>query len=228
MRDTGGTVIDDTSAGRPGNALGPIQAESGDIGDRGATTDINRIRRLAKSVNRTLNRSVLPNTGARADLDEVVEALLSLQDQMIEWATLLHLLHNLLDALAPFHASLMSSPRRCLSETERQALQETWRPCQERMDRLADFAESIEHIGVPFYQTETELRGEEWIVETASLRLLLEDTLKDDNPSPADLRELVESLAVTIHRHLALLDRQLITVAGRVQRLSVSLLGPGP
>ena len=65
-------------------------------------------------------------------------------------------------------------------------------------------------------------------VETAALGLQLEDTLEGDKLSPANLHELAESLAATIHRHLALLDRQLITVTGRVQRLSVSLLGPGP
>jgi hypothetical protein len=225
MRDTREIVAGDTYAERSDNALGTIQAGPGHVGD---TIDIDRVKRLARSLNRTLNRSVLPNTGARADLDEVVGVLLSLQDQLMEWETLLHLLHNLLDALAPFRASLVWSPRRHLSEIEHRALQETWRPCQERLDRLADFAESIQYIGEPLQQTDSELRGEEWMVETAALGLQLEDTLEGDKLSPAGLHELAESLAATIHRHLALLDRQLITVTGRVQRLSVSLLGPGP
>jgi hypothetical protein len=228
MRDSGKTTVGDTNSGRPGNAVGIIQAEPADRGDVGASIDIDRIKRLAKTVNRTLNRSVLPNTGARADLDEVVEALLSFQDQIMELATLLHLLHNLLDALAPFRASLVPSPQRCLSETEHKALQETWRPCQERLDRLADFAERIQYIGEPFQQTGSEMHGAEWAVETVALGLLLEDTLNDNNLSPADLHELTESLAAAIHRHLALLDRRLITITGRVQHLSVSMLGPVP
>ena len=222
MSDTGETAAGDAYAMRPGNALGTIQAGRGDM------TDINPIERLAERVNGILKRSLPPDTGARANLDEVVAAILSLQDQMSEWETLLHLLHDLLAALAPFRAGLISPPAGCLSATERQALLQNWRPCQERMDLLADFAESIEHIGVPFQQTGSELHGEKWVVETVALRLLLEDTLKDDDLSPRSLHELAESLAAAGHRHLALVDRRLMGVTGRVQRLLVSLLGPGP
>jgi len=186
---------------------------------------IERIEWLAERVRETLQHSLPTDKQARAELREVIAELFSLQAQMAEWKELHHLLHQVVVAFAPFHARLIPFGEDGFSTAERQALLQNWRPCQDGIDMLVDFAEEIEHIGRPFRREGRELHGERWAVETVALRLLLEDALKEDNPSPESLLELAAEFNSACHRHLALADGKLRAVADKLQRLSTHLLG---
>ncbi len=173
-----------------------------------------------------LLRQALPAGGqAQADLQEVTAALAALHVQLAEWVELHHLIHDLLTALAPFRALLVSVDGSVLGATERQALLQGWRPCQRCVDGVADFAEEIEGIGRPLRRNGRGLEGERWVVDLAALQALIEDALKEEGLDPGNLLELVEELDGACHRHLAVADRGLRMAAGGVRRLTASLLG---
>lgn len=202
-----------------GDVSGAVHTGRGDI------IHVEKIELMAERVRDTLQRALPTDEQARIELREVVSELTALQAQMAEWKELHHLLHELLAAFSPFHARLVLFGENGLNAPECQALLQNWRPCQDRVDMLVDFAEGVEHIGHPFERAGRELRGERWAVEIVALQLLFEDTLKEDNPSPASLLELAEEFNSACHRHLALADRKLRIVVDKLQRLSTRLLG---
>ncbi len=202
-----------------GDVSGAVHVGRGDI------IHIDRIELMAEKVRETLRRSLPTDQEARAELREVITELTSLQAQLAEWKELHHLLHEVLTAFAPFHARLIPLGENGFSAAERQALLRNWRPCQDGVDMLMDFAEGVEHIGRPFRREGRELRGERWVVEIVALRLLLEDALKEDNLSPESLLELAAEFNSACHRHLALADRKLRAAVDKLQRLSTHLLG---
>ncbi len=193
--------------------IGPVHTSSGDIVIR------------AERARQVLQRALPADKEARAELRAVVTELSALQMEMAEWRELHLLLHNVLVAFAPFCAGLVPFDASGFTATERQALLQNWRPCQDGIDMLADFACGIKHIGKPFERIGRELRGERWIVEIVALQLLLEDTLKEDFPNPASLLELADEFSSACHRHLALADRKLGAVVDKLQQLSTCLLG---
>lgn len=204
---------------RVGDVAGTVHTGRGNI------IHIEKFEWMAERARETLQNSLPENQDARSELREVIDELTSLQAQMWEWKELHHLLHELLAAFAPFHAQLTLMEGDGLDASEDQILLQSWRPCQDRVDMLVDFAAAIEHIGRPFQQNGRKLRGERWVVEIVALQLALEDALKESQPSPSSLLELTETFNSSCQRHLALADRKLRTVVGKLQRLSTCLLG---
>jgi hypothetical protein len=199
-----------------------INAETPTV--RGGAVSIDRVERRARKVSEVLQQA-LADEQAQAGLREVAAMLTSLQAQLAEWLELHRLVHEVLIALAPFRALLASSGEGGLGAAERQALLQSWRPCQRRVDGLADFAEEIKCIGRRFQRDGRELDGEQWVVDIVALQVLLEDALKEDDPSPGSLFELAEELDGACHRHMTLADHNLKTIADGMQRLSTSLWG---
>ncbi len=209
---------------------GDYETQVGDVSGavhtgRGDIIHVEKIEWVVERVRDTLQRSLPTDERSRAELRQVVEELISLQAQMAEWKELHHLLHEVLAVFAPFHARLIPSGGDGFSAAECQALLQNWRPCQDGLDMLADFAEEIEHIGAPFRREGRQLRGERWVVEIIALQLLFEDALKEDNPNPGSLLELAEEFNSACQRHLALADRKLRSAVDKLQRLSTRLLG---
>jgi hypothetical protein len=186
---------------------------------------IEKIEMMADRVRQTLQRALPADQRARAELRAVIAEMTALQAQTAEWKELHHLLHETLAAFSPFHARLVPFSAGGFSTAERQALLQNWRPCQDGIDMVADFACGIEHIGKPFERAGRELRGERWAVEIVALQLLLEDALKEESPSPQSLLELAEEFDSACHRHMALADRKLRAVVDKLQQLSTCLLG---
>jgi len=172
-----------------------------------------------------LQQSLPDDEQGRAELRQVVSILTALQAHMVEWEECHHLLHEVLSAFSPFHAHLASLREDGLSTAGRQVLLQNWRPCQERLDVLVDFTERIVHIGSPLQRENRGLRGEPWAIEIVALQRLLEDTLKENDPSPENLLELADAFNSACHRHLALADRNLRTAMDKSHRLIARLLG---
>lgn len=208
--------MDDTEATPTG---GDFEVRMGDV------IHVEEIEWMAERIGETLQHSLPTDEQARAELREVIAELTALQAQMAGWKELHHLLHEVLVAFSLFHTRVIPFGEGGFSAGESQALLQNWRPCQDRVDMLADFAEEIEHIGRPFRREGRELRGERWVVEIVALQLLLENALKEDHPSPESLLELAEEFNSACHRHLALADRKLRVVVDKLQRLSTRLLG---
>jgi hypothetical protein len=191
----------------------------------GRTVAFDQVEQKAKAVGELLRRALPSDGQEQADLREVIATLAALHVQLIEWVELHRLIHDLLAALAPFHALLTSVGASALGVAERQALLQSWRPCQRCADELADFAEEIEYIGRPFRQNGHELEGGQWVVGVVAFQTLVEGALKEEDLDPGSLLELVEELDSACHRHLAVADRGLRTAVGEVQRLTTNLLG---
>jgi len=205
-----------------GEVSGAVHTGGGDI------MHIDKIEWMAERVHDSLQHSLPTDEQVRTELREVIAELTALQAQTVEWTELHHLLHKVLTAFSLFRAWLVLFGEDGSSAAGLQALLQNWRPCQDRIDALVDFAEEIGHIGSPFRREGRELRGERWVVDIIALQLLFEDMLKEGNPSPEGLLELAEEFNNACHRHLALADRKLRTVVNKLQRLSISLLGGMP
>ena len=219
MSDAEGAPASSGHETQVGDVSGLVHTGSGDI------IHIEKVEWMAERVGQALQHSLPTDEKTQAELREVITEITALQAQMSEWKELHHLLHELLVAFAPFHARLTPPGDDGFGATVRQALLQNWRVCQDELDILMDFAEDIEHIGRPFRREGRELRGERWVVEIVALQLLLEDALKEDRPSPESLLELTGEFNSACHRHLALVDRKLRVVVGKLQRLSTRLLG---
>ena len=162
---------------------------------------------------------------ARAELREISSELAALQAQMAEWSELNHLLHEVSVAFSLFYTWISPSGAGCFDAGDYQALLGNWRPCQERLDVLADFAEGIEHIGEPFGRKGRELHGARWAAEIVALQFLFEDALKENSLSPEGLIELAEEFNRVCRRCLTMADCGLRTGMDRLQRLSTRLQG---
>jgi hypothetical protein len=187
-----------------------------------------KVEWMAGRAREALQQLLPDDKQVRAELRQVVSTLTSLQAHMVEWKECHHLLHEVLSAFSPFHAHLTSLREDGLSTAGRQVLLQNWRLCQERLDVLVDFTEGIVHIGNPLQRENRGLRGEPWAIEIVALQQLLEDTLKEDIPSPENLLDLADAFNSACHRHLALADRNLRTVMDKSQRLIACLLGDIP
>jgi len=219
MNDSEKAPANDEHEAQVGDVPGAMHTGRGDV------THLEEMERLAERAHDALQHSLPTDEQVRAELRAVIAELTALQAQVVEWKEYHHLLHEVLTAFSLFHARLISFEEDGFSAAERQALLQNWRPCQGRLDMLVDFAEEIDHIGSPFQREGRQLRGERWVVEIVALQLLLEDVLKEDNPSPESLLELGEAFNSACYRHLALTDRELRTVVDKLQQLSTHLLG---
>jgi hypothetical protein len=191
--------------------------------DKGVAID--QIEEKAKKVGQILRQTLSNDKQAQADLEEVAVASAALYIQLAEWAELHRLIHDLLVALAPFRALLALTKGGAPDSPVRQALFQNWRPCQQCVDRLADFAEEIKEIGHQLQRNGGELNGERWVVDIIASQILVEDALKEDNFEPGNLSELVEELDNACHCHLTMIDRKLKAVTAEAQSLSTSLFG---
>ncbi len=193
--------------------------------ERNAGVPVERIEWMAERVRCLVRRSLPADEQVQAELRAVIVELAARQAQVAEWVACHHRLHEVLLAFSPFHARLASIGQGGLDAAELQALLQNWRLCQDTIDRLVDFAEGVDHIGSPFRREGRELRGERWAVDVVAMQLLFEDVLKEERPSPGDLRELAGEFSSLCHRHLALADRELRAAMDELQRLSACLVG---
>ncbi len=202
-----------------GRVTGPVHAGRGDV------IHIERVEWMADRARQTIRGALPEDRTARDELQEVIETIITLQAEMAEWKELHHLLHEVLTAFGPFYAQVTTLEANGLDVSTSQTLLRSWRPCQDEIGLLVDFAADVEHIGQPFRRDDQVLRGERWAVEMVALQRLLEDTLKEERPSPGSVVELAEEFNGVCQRYLGLADRRLRGVVGKLQRVSTRLLG---
>lgn len=184
-----------------------------------------KIERMAEKMGEALRSSLSDDEQVRSDLREVVSELGALQARVAEWSALHHLLHEIWVTFSLFRVRLVPPGEQGFGASERQALLQSWKLCQIKLDALADFAGEIGHIGAPLRREGRALGGESWAVEIMALQLLFEDALKESDLDPASLLELAQEFDSACHRHLAMADRRLRATVDKLQRLSTRLLG---
>lgn len=201
-----------------------IQDRSGYFEDMRPTPQpFERLERMARKIGRAVRRLAANDRDMQADLTEVTAKLTGLIGEAQQWRTLHHLLYAVQVSADLFRGDLQPEGE-AFNSVERQALLQNWRTCQERLDALADFAERASALGSPFQQNRFELRGERWAVEPIALRLLVEDALKEEQPNPRSLQEIMADFVDTCFRHMETADRGLQESLSQLQRLLVGLL----
>jgi hypothetical protein len=205
-----------------GGAPGAVPVGHSDV------TPVEKIEWMAERVSGAVGRALPTDERLRNELREVIAGFTALQSEVAEWAELHHLLHEVLTAFSLFQACLVDLRGSGLGALDLQVLLQNWRLCQGRIDVLVDFAEEIEHIGPPFRREADGLRGERWVVDVVALQMLFEDVLKEGNIDLDGTLELAEEFNGRCLHHLALADRRLRVVLGRLQRVSTCLLGGMP
>ena len=221
MENTDLAPADDGQGNPPGEISRRTSADWGDA------DQIERIELLARPVCQAIRGFLQRDENKRIELRALVEEIELLQAGLEEWSGLHRRFHELMVTFAPFYAWITAAclGRESLRAAERQALLQNWRPCQHGIDTLADFARRISQIGRPFRQQGQVLRGEHWAVETVALQHVLEDILKEDNPSSAALLEAAEEFNDHCHKCLDIADHMQRLATDKVQWSHRRLLG---
>ena len=148
--------------------------------------------------------------------------------RLAEWTEVQRLLHELLDAAMPLEAGVVAAAR-CgrLQPDGRREMFVNWRPCQERIYRLVEFGERINHIGRPFRRGARLLTGARWAVEIVALQLVIEETLSEPRPHAEALVEFIGDLWTACLRHLAIANREMNTLV-RAHVEYTEVLGRSP
>ena len=184
-----------------------------------------RLVRRAGRAGEALRRALQNQDDTRAELRTVVGELDALHARLAEWTTAHHLIHGVLSDGGPFEAAATSVGDGRLDALQRQALLRHWRPCQQALDRLIDFAEGIVHIGRPFEWRESGMAGDRWVVDLVALQRSLEDALADERTNGGGLIELAAALRDACLRGLTVADERLQALVDELRRASVALWG---
>jgi hypothetical protein len=106
------------------------------------------------------------------------------------------------------------------------ALQRLWRPAEQKVELLLDFATRVQHIGSPLVtQPDGSRQGPPWAIELASVTDQLKHLFREDALTLDNLYEATYAFSDAAEKHMYLADKQLRDTAGELYNLSNALLG---
>lgn len=108
------------------------------------------------------------------------------------------------------------------------ALARLWRPVDQKVSILIDFAANLKHIGAAFVKlADGSLQGPVWAVELFSTAARLSELFQPDTDSfHADaLYDATYAFSDAVEKHMYLADKQLRETASELYNLSNVLLG---
>jgi hypothetical protein len=106
------------------------------------------------------------------------------------------------------------------------ALKRLWRPVDQKVDLLLDFAAKVQHIGPPLItQSDGSRQGPPWAIELASATDQLKHLFDDGVPTLDNIYEATYAFSDAAEKHMYLADKQLRDTAGELYNLSNALLG---
>ena len=150
-----------------------------------------------------------------------------LQAQLGAWTELHHVLHEILTACAPFYASLRALGQAEAASSDERALLQAWRPCQAKVDRLADFESSAEYVRPVPRQEGTIPPWPDWGARIAALRREMEERLREEAWNTAGLMDLADEFQHACACYLTLAGRELRRMVEEMQPLDTHLPGGG-
>jgi hypothetical protein len=101
-----------------------------------------------------------------------------------------------------------------------------WRPIDQKVDLLIEFAKTLQHIGQPLVETDGRWQGPAWAIELYMAAQRINDLLK--TPADFDLSALYDAtyaFSDAAEKHLYLADKDLRDTAGELFNQSNQLLG---
>jgi hypothetical protein len=160
--------------------------------------------------------------------DRLVSALQDFQryhTRLWEWKEL----HNALnDVIFVFDQFSKEVERRDASNNlgDVRALRRLWRPVEQKVQLLLDFATKVQHIGSPLVtQPNGSRQGPPWAIELASANDQLDHLFAEGVPTLDNIYEATYAFSDAAEKHMYLADKQLRDTAGELYNLSNALLG---
>ncbi len=160
--------------------------------------------------------------------DRLLAALKDFKQQhtrLWEWKEL----HNVLnDVIFVFDQFSKEVERRDASNNlgDVRALKRLWRPVEQKMELLLDFATKVQTIGSPLVtQPDGSRQGPPWAIELASANDQLDHLFTEGAPTLDNIYEATYAFSDAAEKHMYLADKQLREAAGELYNLSNALLG---
>ena len=105
------------------------------------------------------------------------------------------------------------------------ALARLWRPVDQKVDLLIEFAKGLLHIALPLVEREGSWQGPPWAIELRGAAQRVNDLLTPANFDFAALYDATTAFSDAAEKHMYLADKQLRDTAGELYNLSNALLG---
>jgi hypothetical protein len=106
------------------------------------------------------------------------------------------------------------------------ALKRMWRPVDQKVELLLDFATRVQHIGPPLVtQPDGSRRGPSWAIELAGVTDQLRGLFEEGVLTLDAIYEATYAFSDAAEKHMYLADKQLRDAAGELYNLSNALLG---
>jgi len=105
------------------------------------------------------------------------------------------------------------------------ALARLWRPVDQKVDLLLDFAANVKYIGAPLVERNGSRQGPAWAIELQSAAQRINELLVPSEYDFAALYDATNAFSDSADKHLYLADKQLRDTAGELYNLSQQLLG---
>lgn len=100
-----------------------------------------------------------------------------------------------------------------------------WRPVDQKVDLLIEFAANVQHIAAPLVQQNGSRQGPAWAIELQSAAQRINELLSPSDYNFAALYDATNAFSDSADKHLYLADKQLRDTAGELYNLSQQLLG---
>ena len=104
-------------------------------------------------------------------------------------------------------------------------LSRLWRPIDQKVDLLVEFAKTLQHIGRPLVQTDGRWQGPAWAIELYMAAQRINDLLLPANYDLSALYDATYAFSDAAEKHLYLADKDLRDTAGELFNQSNQLLG---
>jgi hypothetical protein len=104
-------------------------------------------------------------------------------------------------------------------------LSRLWRPIDQKVDLLVEFARSVQHIGTPLVEANGRWQGPAWAIELHMAAQRVNDLLTPANYDFAALYDATYAFSDAAEKHMYLADKQLRDTAGELFNQSNQLLG---
>ena len=105
------------------------------------------------------------------------------------------------------------------------ALGRLWRPIDQKVDLLVEFAKTLQHIGQPLVETDGRWQGPAWAIELYMAAQRINDLLLPANYDLSALYDATYAFSDAAEKHLYLADKDLRDTAGELFNQSNQLLG---
>jgi hypothetical protein len=108
---------------------------------------------------------------------------------------------------------------------EARALARLWRPVDQKVDLLIEFAANVQHIAAPLVERNGSRQGPAWAIELQSAAQRINELLTPADYDFAALYDATNAFSDSADKHLYLADKQLRDTAGELFNQSNQLLG---